>query len=179
MSAMPSTLADAAPLPPGIVLRPETEDDLGFLRQLYLANRWNELIPLPWPIAAKVQFLHDQFDLQRRHFRGTLPDADFLVVEREAAPAPVGRLYLDRGGTCWRVVDIALVSAEQGAGLGGGLLRWTIAAARGAGAEAVDLHVGFDNPRAERLYRRLGFVDAASAYATHRRLIHTVGGEPS
>jgi ribosomal protein S18 acetylase RimI-like enzyme len=69
---------------------------------------------------------------------------------------PVGRLYLDRGGREYRVIDIALLPEQRGQGLGGALLRDLMddAAASGKG---LPIHVEKSN-RALRLYRRLGFV---------------------
>lgn len=89
-----------------------------------------------------------------------------------AAGETVGRLCLDRTGATWRIVDVALLPEAQGRGHGGAAVRLVLTEAAAAGG-AVDLMVARDNPRAEALYRRLGFVDAIDASATHRRLVWT------
>jgi ribosomal protein S18 acetylase RimI-like enzyme len=67
-----------------------------------------------------------------------------------------------------------LAAPMQGGGRGNVLLCWLQEAARSQGAGGIDLHVAFDNPRAEALYRRLGFGDASDDSATHRRLLWAI-----
>lgn len=136
-------------------LRPADDDDLEFLRRLYRTFRAAEMAPLPWTQPAKDAFLDDQFLLQHRHFTSVFADADFRVVEQ--AGAPIGRLYLDRGSDRFLLIDIGLLPALCGRGLGRTLLDWVLAEAGDAGAASVGLHVRPENLAARRLYERCGF----------------------
>ena len=94
---------------------------------------------------------------------------DFWIIEQ--AGVDVGRLYLNRSSSTWRVIDLALLPEAQGRGLGGALLRIVQAEARAHGADALDLHVLKTNRRAAALYGRLGFVLTAEESASHDRMI--------
>jgi GNAT superfamily N-acetyltransferase len=144
----------------GIRLRPATRDDLPLLKRLYRATRMPEMLLAPMTLAEKQGFADDQFRLQHSHFVRHFARADFWMILRE--DMPVGRLYLDRSGTEWRLVDILLDQDVRGQGLGSALIRWIQQRAAEAGA-AVMLRVAVDNPRAHALYRRLGFADLESA----------------
>lgn len=165
-------LADEASLE-GVGLRREMPADRQFLRNLYGAQRAAELLLAPWTNAEKVRFLDDQFRLQMLHFdRETVTDR--LVIMQ--AGAPIGRLYVDRSRGEWRLLEIALMPAAQGRGIGTALIEWLHAAGAAAGAEAIRLHVAIGNARAEALYRRLGYAEVASGWPTHRRLRHALAG---
>ena len=111
--------------------QPETDADEVFLRGLYAGTRAPELVLIPWDDAAKAAFLRQQFDAQRIHYRREFPQADFDVLLRGGSP--LGRLYLDRSGLKWRLLDIALVPDVRGRGLGTALLRTLLAVAGAAG----------------------------------------------
>lgn len=136
-------------------LRAATAADQPFLRQLYGSFRAEELEPVPWPPAAKEQFLDSQFALQTRHFTTVFADADFLIVED--AGRPIGRLCLHRAREAYLVVDIGFLPDRRGRGLGSQLLDHVRALAGAEGVSVVRLHVSIHNPRAQALYRRLGF----------------------
>ena len=72
---------------------------------------------------------------------------------------PVGRLWVDRAATQWRVLDVALVPAVQGRGVGAEVLGALLDDADRAGVPVV-LAVDAGNERALALYRRLGFTPA-------------------
>lgn len=148
--------------PPGFTLRSEEEADFEFLAELYASTRRDEVAPVPWSDEEKEAFLRWQFESQYRHYRQHYPDCEFLVIEREERP--IGRLYVDRRADQIRLVDIALVSEQRGAGLGTALLRTLLDEGRGSGLP-VSIHVEYNNP-ALRLYRRLGFchVDSNGVY---------------
>jgi ribosomal protein S18 acetylase RimI-like enzyme len=79
-----------------------------------------------------------------------------LCVEDEAEGAmPVGRLLVDCQPDCWRIVNIALLAAHRGKGLGSWVLEHCQREC-GAAAGKLALEVRTDN-RARRLYERLGF----------------------
>lgn len=139
----------------GIGLRAAAFDDLDFLRRLYRALRADELAPVPWTDAAKQAFLDDQFALQHRHFVRHYPAAEFLLLQH--AGVPIGRLYLLRQrDRDFHLVDIALLPAWRGQGIGAALIRCVQEQACIAG-RAVTLYVDQRNVAARRLYERLGF----------------------
>src|SRR3546814_4969849 len=51
---------DATALAPSLCLRPATEADLPFLRELYAGTRTAELDAVPWPESMRAAFLGDQ-----------------------------------------------------------------------------------------------------------------------
>lgn len=142
----------------GLVLRPQTEDDTAFLAGLYLSVRWAELEPSGWPDEVKRGFLTDQFHLQTRHYATAYYDAEFSIVETDGQA--IGRLYLFRGKTDHRIVDISLLPVARNRGFGSVLLK-AVQAEAAAANKSVSIHVEQFNP-AQRLYRRLGFKDVQS-----------------
>lgn len=137
----------------GIVLRPMTTADLGFLSALYASTRTEELAHLPWSEAEKASFLEMQFQAQHAHYQKHYPDALWLIVESDGEPA--GRLYIEEWPSEQRIIDIAMLPRFRGRGLGGALLR-DIMDDAGSRNKAVGIHVEKANP-AMRLYHRLGF----------------------
>jgi RimJ/RimL family protein N-acetyltransferase len=137
--------------PHGLSVRPRTPADTEFLAALYASSRAAELAPVPWPDPAKCAFLRSQFEAQTHHYDLYYPDSEFLVIERDGGA--IGRVTLSWGDRELHVVDIALVPACCGHGLGTSLIRAAMAQAAGG----VSLHVERFSP-ALRLYQRLGFV---------------------
>jgi GNAT superfamily N-acetyltransferase len=152
----------------GFGWRVAAQGDVDFMRSLYETLRADELATIAWPEGARESFLDSQFVLQHHHFTTYFEHADFLVLEH--AGSPVGRLYLLRATPRWLIVDIGLLPAWQGRGLGGALLRQLQRDAQDARAPGLSLHVRLDNPRAHALYLRLGFRDE-SVDGMHR-LMH-------
>jgi len=148
--------------PRGVLFRPRTDADRDFLQALYGSTRADELALVSWTDAERAAFIAMQFQAQSAHYAAHYYDADFLVIERDGAP--IGRLYLYRGETDIRIVDIVLVPAARGAGLGTQLLKEILSEGERTG-KSVSIHVEYFNP-ALRLYRRLGFahVDNHGAY---------------
>lgn len=144
-------------------LREEGDDDLPFLRTLYASTRAGELAPVPWPEAQKRTFLDQQFELQRAQYREHYIGAEWLVIERDAAP--IGRLYLKRSSAEVRLMDIALLPDACGQGLGTRLTQAVIDWATGQGLP-VTLHVEPFNP-AYRMYQRFGFEHRRSTGVYH------------
>lgn len=145
----------AAALPMGYGLRPRSHDDLAFLSRLYASTREDELRVVNWSDAQKAAFLQDQFDKQHAHYLEHYPQAQWLVIEREGAAA--GRIYLEQTSREIRLMDVALLPALRGQGVGTALMNALLAHADRAGLP-VSLHVEPFNP-AMRLYQRLGFVE--------------------
>jgi ribosomal protein S18 acetylase RimI-like enzyme len=137
-----------------VTLRPARPDDEVFLFELYASTRREEVAAWGWNDAQREAFLKMQFNAQAQHYRSQYRGADHRIIL--VAGQMAGRLYVWRADGQILLVDIALLPAYRGAGVGteviGGLL---------AEAEAADqpvlLHVRKPNP-ARRLYERLGFV---------------------
>ena len=136
-----------------VTLRPAVAADRPFLLQVYADTRADELAATDLTDQEKDDFCRQQFEAQDLHYRAHFPDCEFLVIERDGAP--IGRLYRDRRADEIRVVDIALLGAERGRGVGGRLMREILAEAAREGV-GVRIHVERSNP-ARRLYDRLGF----------------------
>lgn len=149
----------------GVRLRPAVPADLDFLRRLHAQWRMPELLFLPWTAAEKQAFVDDQFRLQHLHLVRHYARADFWVI-LDAVGQPIGRLYLDRSGAEWRLVDILLATGSRGARHGTRLIEWIQGEAVAARADLA-LHVAVNNPRARALYLRLGFVDTGGGDGMH------------
>ena len=138
----------------GITLRQERDDDVAFLTELYASTRAGELTLLEhWTDSDKAAFVVQQFAAQRHHYRTTLTDVHFAVVEQGGQP--VARLYVQLRRSAMQLVDITLRPELRGAGLGSALIAAVIASAAQRG-----LDVGLFVERysaALPLYRRLGF----------------------
>ena len=155
----------------GFGLRPATAADMPFLAALYASNRATELASVPWPESARRAFLDSQFALQHRHYVQHYPEADFLVITR--AGQPQGRLYLHRGIEEDLVIDISLLPACCGLGVGSALLAGVVQRAQKA-ALGVQLHVLHTNTAARRLYERLGF-QVVGDTGSHLHMRHRAG----
>ncbi|MDM5072193.1 GNAT family N-acetyltransferase [Aeromonas bestiarum] len=143
-----------------VVLRKQNDHDRTFLCELYLSRRWVEVRAVPgWNDAQRRAFLYSQAELQRQHYENHFPAADFLIVEQ--AGSPIGRLCVNREAHDMRIVDIALLPAWQGRGIGTQLLR-TLLAEADADRQSCSLSVEQGSP-ARRLYERLGFQPCADS----------------
>jgi ribosomal protein S18 acetylase RimI-like enzyme len=129
------------------------ECDREFLVELYGSVREPEFAHVPWDDAMRRAFVEQQFAAQDTHYREHYPGATLDVIEVDNAPA--GRLYVHRGPSDIRIMDIALATAVRGRGIGSGLLRSLMSEA-GASGRTLSIHVEVNNP-ARRLYERLGF----------------------
>jgi GNAT superfamily N-acetyltransferase len=164
----------------GLTLRHAGEADRAFLQALFASFRAEEMALIPWPQPQKDAFLAEQFRLQHHHFVSYFSGADFWIVERShraGESLPVGRLYLDRSTPLWRVIDIGFLPGARGQGFGSALLGWAQESAVEAGAVGIDLHVLLANPRAQRLYRSLGFEAEGEPEGYHQRMAWRPGSQ--
>lgn len=137
----------------GIALRPVVEADRAFLMGLYGSTRDEELSHVSWGPDELASFIAMQFEAQDVAYRQTFPGARFLVVLVDGER--VGRLTVARLESEVRLVDIALVPAARGRGIGTALVTWVVTTADRDGLPAT-LHVD-PASRAMGLYARLGF----------------------
>jgi ribosomal protein S18 acetylase RimI-like enzyme len=137
-------------------LRPVEAADRAFLVELYGSTREAELAQVDWPKGAREAFVEQQFTAQDAHYRANYPGATLDVIEVDGARA--GRLYVHRGPSDIRIMDIALAPEFRGRGIGTSLLRSLMAAADTSGRK-LSIHVEMNNP-ARSLYDRLGFEPA-------------------
>jgi ribosomal protein S18 acetylase RimI-like enzyme len=150
-----------------ITLRPATDADYDFMRQLYESTRAEEMTRFPFDEAQRKVFLDQQFAAQFEHYGIHYPTCERNIVERDGVQ--VGRFWIDEWRDQIRIVDIALVAECRGSGIGSQLLHQVIDRATAAG-KPVTIHVEAFNP-ARRLYQRLGFekVDTNGVYFLMRR----------
>ncbi|MCP3163231.1 GNAT family N-acetyltransferase [Myxococcus qinghaiensis] len=133
--------------------RPISPSDSDFLFALYASTREGELAAWGWTPAQAEVFLRMQWLARGRDWSARYPTAEDRVVLVDGQPA--GRLLVARGEKEWRLVDIALLPAHRGGGLGTQLVHELLEAA-GEARMCVRLHVLHDSP-ARKLYSRLGF----------------------
>ena len=147
----------SAPAPPSpamaIALQAVSEADEPFLLELYASTRREEMAAWNWPPAQVAAFLQMQYRAQRLSYADAYPGAEHSLVLEDGRP--IGRLLVWRGPAEVRLVDISLLPAARGRGLGSRLLRQLMQEAAAARLP-LRLQVLTTNP-ARRLYLRLGF----------------------
>ncbi len=141
------------PMPASVALRPVTPADDEFLISVYAGTRVEELTMTDWTTEQKEQFCRMQFKAQDAHYRLNYPTAQFDVIV--LGQVPVGRLYVDRWTKEIRIMDIALLPAHRGKGIGSQLLQ-KLQVEAAASAKRLTIHVERFNP-AFHLYERLDF----------------------
>ncbi|WP_176560261.1 GNAT family N-acetyltransferase [Brevibacillus dissolubilis] len=135
-----------------------TEDD-PFLFEVYASTRREEMEQWGWDEAQQVPFLRMQFDLQTRSYQMHYPGLDRRIILYENTP--VGRILVARLNNEWVLVDISLLPAYRGRGIGTRLIAELQQEAAGSDMP-VRLSVSHTNPRAQQLYTKLGFIAVAS-----------------
>ena len=157
---------------PEITLEPEQPDDDGFLFELYLTTRADEMALTPWNDEQRRAFLRQQYELRGRHYRGYYSGAEYLLIRRGGYA--IGRIAIDRSEDEIRIVDIALVPEHRGRGIGSQLIHELLVEAS-LRKIPVTLHV-------ERHNRAAGPLPAARLSCNRRQrslFIFEVGpGEP-
>jgi ribosomal protein S18 acetylase RimI-like enzyme len=148
-----------------VTLRAATDADREHLLAVYGSTRAEELDQVEWPPGAREAFLEMQFAAQDHEYRRANPEGRFDVIEIDGRPA--GRLYVDRRPGDLRIVDIALLPAFRGRGVGADLIAGLQQEAAAEG-RIVSIHVEVHNPAAH-LYERLGFAIAADL-GVYRRM---------
>ena len=137
-----------------ITRRKATDQDAGFLLDLFKAVRGPEFAIAGLPPAQLDMLLNMQFQAQTSSYRAQFPDADHQIVLVDGATA--GRTLVDRSSEQLVLVDISILPAYQKGGVGSALVGELIAEARAAGLP-VRCSVGVSNPGSLRFHQRLGF----------------------
>ena len=158
---------------PEVKLRPATEADRAFFREVYATTRADELALLPWDDATKTAFVDHQFAAQSAHYAQAYPGATVDVVTVDGRDA--GRLYVFRGAEEIRIVDVALLPEFRGSGAGSAVLTTLQEETRESG-RFLSIHVERGNA-ARRLYERLGFVEREER-GTHWYMTWTPAAQP-
>lgn len=138
---------------PAVELRPATEADQPFLHHLYASTRPPSQLR-GCDTAAEALLLRTQCLAQQTHWRSQYPGADITIIVQHEQP--VGRLYVYFSEHEMRLVDLSLLPAFRGRGIGKGLLRGLQAHGERLGLP-VRLHVTLGNP-AQRLCQRCDFL---------------------
>ncbi|HLK08049.1 MAG TPA: GNAT family N-acetyltransferase [Candidatus Angelobacter sp.] len=136
-----------------ITLRVVQESDNEFLLKVYGSTREQELAQVPWTAEQKQHFVHMQWEAQKNHYAAQHPQATHEIICLEGTDA--GRLYLDRAGEKFHILDITLLPEYRNRGAGSFLLGQIMAEAKEAG-KPVSIYVETFNPSL-RLFQRLGF----------------------
>ena len=136
-----------------VTLRAVQDSDDEFLMRVYGSTREQELAQVPWTAEQKQQFVRMQYEAQKNHYAAQHPKASHEIVCLEGTEA--GRLYLDRAGEKFHILDITLLPEHRNRGVGSFLLGQIVAEAKEAG-KPVSIYVETFNPSL-RLFQRLGF----------------------
>ncbi len=136
-------------------LRPIQEpDDMLLLQHIYATSRDYEMGYYGFPEPDLTYFLTDQFLLQHRQYMNAL-NAKFYIIETLSGD-PLGRFYIrEMSYPEIRVIDIAILPAHRGKGIGRALFEQTMDKAKKTG-KRVSIHVEKQNP-AHGFYEKLGF----------------------
>lgn len=134
--------------------RQATPDDEAFLRMLFEEVRADEFAAAKLPASVLAPLLDMQFKAQRQGYRERFPLAEDLIAV--AGPYPVGRLLIAEFDDTIHIIDIAVLRAFRGSGIGSGLLQDLQQRASEANKKLkLEVRTG---SAAVHLYERLGFV---------------------
>lgn len=152
-------------------LRTAQAEDEEFLYRLF-AETQGHLAAFQSNEALYRSLIEMQYEGRKQSYATEFPQAidAILCLEDEARGAmPVGRILVNCQLDCWRIVDIAVLAAHRGNGLGSWVLNLCKQRCQAAGARLA-LQVRPENP-AHRLYERLGFrVTRQNAFAMEMEL---------
>jgi ribosomal protein S18 acetylase RimI-like enzyme len=150
-----SCLAAIAPQNPAARLRVASAADAPFIRELFKTGRAGDFTAAGLPPGVLDALLEQQFRAQSAGYAAQFPDAVSLIILWRDEPA--GRLILAISNRIWRIVDIVLIPAARGLGIGTDIIDAVARAAHEKGADELVLSVLSTNAAARRLYTKLGF----------------------
>jgi RimJ/RimL family protein N-acetyltransferase len=134
-------------------LRPVGPDDEEFLFAVYASTREREMLMVPWDERQKQLFLRMQFEAQQEFYGSQFSGATHQIISLN--DHPVGRLYVSRDDALIRILDITILPAHRGRGIGTPIIKDLLAEAAQTG-KAVNIYLENFNPSL-RLFERLGF----------------------
>ncbi|XSG75248.1 GNAT family N-acetyltransferase [Herpetosiphon llansteffanensis] len=140
----------AAPLS----LRAATPKDESLLLNLYASTRAAEMARVDWDDLRKAEFISMQYHAQHTHYLQHYPNASFQIIQHKQQA--IGDWYTFQSSSLMRVLDITLLPAFRGRGIGSKLLGLFLAQAK-ASQRPVRLYVYKENLRVSAWYKRLGF----------------------
>jgi ribosomal protein S18 acetylase RimI-like enzyme len=147
-------MTESIQLAPERGLRAAGSEDEALLWRLFAEDKAAPLAAIGMGEAQSRPLIEMQYRGRKMTYSARYPDAaDSILIDDQGAA--VGRLLVDRKPDCWRVVDIAILKAYRGKGLGTSALTECQRQCQEAGAR-MELQVDQGNP-ARRLYERLGF----------------------
>jgi len=139
-----------------ISLRPAKSGDEDFLLRVFSSTREREHLAAEWTEESWSSFIGTQSDAQRSHYRSIYPDSEDRIIL--CGNRPVGRMWVSRAHDQIRFLDIDILPAQRGRGIGTHVIRGLQEEARRSGLP-LRHSVELENPRARSLYERLGFVE--------------------
>jgi ribosomal protein S18 acetylase RimI-like enzyme len=148
-------------------LRPVMPSDDAVQLVIYASTREDELAVTDWPAEQRDRFVRMQHEAQQQHYRAHFPQSycQLILIGEEAA----GRLWIEERPEALHILDISLLPAHRGQGLGTACLRDLQDQASAHGRD-LSIYVEIHNP-AQRLYRRLGFVSQGVIQGVHQRMV--------
>lgn len=149
---------------PALALRPATEQDAAFLNAVYRSVREPELQAIGWPDAQIDAFCAMQHRFRTAGYGQYLPPVETRLVLCDEQP--VGMLAVCRNAERWVLVNIELLPAARGKGIGTEVITRLQQEAQTAGI-GLRLQTSSTSP-ALRLYERCGFACVASEGAVQR-----------
>jgi ribosomal protein S18 acetylase RimI-like enzyme len=136
-----------------ITLRSVVPQDEPFLFELYAIGRADELAQVPWSSSERDNFLKMQFVAQQKDYQRRFPNALHQIILRDGHT--VGHQHVASGQDELRILDIAIVPALRGTGIGTQLITRLLDEAA-LEHKPVRIYVEQMNPSLN-LFERLGF----------------------
>jgi ribosomal protein S18 acetylase RimI-like enzyme len=145
-------------------LRPATAADEPWQFAIHAGTRADEMALTGWPTAQCQAFLQQQHRAQQLHYARHFPQSvcRLILVDGDVA----GRLWVDERAATLHILDIALLPAWRGRGLGARCLL-DLAGVAARSGRGLSIQVELNNP-ARRLYERLGFLPDGEAQGLHQ-----------
>lgn len=154
------------------LVRPATDEDASFLRDLFFHIRGPEFAQSGLDEEALNQLLSQQYRAMRDHYDREFSDAEYFVYEQDGQPFGY---HATIGGDSIHILDISIHESRRGQGIGTERMK-AIMDDAALNSKPVTLTVELFNP-AKRLYERLGFepYDLRGIYQRMRWTPHSRG----
>jgi len=152
-------------------LRPATNADEDWQLAIYAGTRADELALTGWSPSQCEAFVRQQHRAQQQHYRAHFPLSVCQLILVDGVVA--GRLWLDGREDHVHILDIALLPAWRGRGLGTRCLQDLA-----RGGQTLGIQVELHNP-ARRLYERLGFVAQGLPQGLHQAMFKPAARVPT